>query len=214
MACTRHLAMLTTQLTAMVLAAAGACHATEAIPLKGGPWKRAVFAGGCFWCMEPPFDALAGVKATYAGYTGGRETHPSYDDVANRRTGHVEAILVAYDPKVVSYAQLLEVFWHNINPTQDDGQFVDIGPQYRSAIFFTDEDERRQAEASKLALGKSGKFSQPIVTEIRKAGVFWGAETYHQDFYKKNPTRYHEYRSGSGRDAFIQQIWGDGRDGR
>ena len=167
----------------------------------------ATFAGGCFWCMEPPFDKVEGVKSTTSGYTGGVERHPSYKQVAYGRTGHTESIRVVYDPKVVTYGKLLKVFWQNHDPTDSGGQFVDRGSQYRPAIFVHDAEQRRLAEASKKELAASGRFSAPIATEIVDAADFWVAEDYHQDFYKKSPSRYYSYRRGSGRDRFLDRVW-------
>lgn len=168
----------------------------------------ATFAGGCFWCMEPPFDEVPGVKSTTSGYTGGKERHPTYKDVAYGRTGHTESIQVVFDPQVVTYEQLLDVFWRNIDPTDAGGQFVDRGSQYRTAIFVHDAKQRNLAELSKNALRESGRFKKTIVTAIHDAGDFWVAEAYHQDFYKKSPRRYYSYRRGSGRDDFIARTWG------
>ena len=170
--------------------------------------EKATFAGGCFWCMEPAFDKLKGVISTTSGYTGGEEKNPSYEEVSSGSTGHLEAIEILYDPSKVSYVQLLDVFWKNVDPTQGNGQFVDIGPQYRTAIFYHNEDQKRSAEESKRKLEESGKFSKRIVTEIRPAMEFYKAEDYHQDYYSKNPIRYKSYRSGSGRDQFLGETWG------
>jgi len=169
----------------------------------------ATFAGGCFWCMEPPYDKLPGVVATISGYTGGRKVNPTYEEVSSGSTGHAESVTVVYDPKKVTYEKLLDVFWHNIDPTVKDRQFCDGGNQYRTAIFYHDEAQRKAAEASKAALEKSKPFKEPIVTEIVMAGPFYPAEDYHQDFYMKNPVRYQLYRSGCGRDARLKQLWGD-----
>jgi peptide-methionine (S)-S-oxide reductase len=169
----------------------------------------ATFAGGCFWCMEPPYDKLPGVVATISGYTGGRKVNPTYEEVSSGTTGHAESVTVVYDPKKVTYEKLLDVFWHNIDPTVKDRQFCDGGNQYRTAIFYHDEAQRKAAEASKAALEKSKPFREPIVTEIVMAGPFYPAEDYHQDFYMKNPVRYQLYRSGCGRDARLKQLWGD-----
>jgi len=169
----------------------------------------AYFAGGCFWCMEPPYDNLPGVTATISGYTGGRVANPTYQQVSSGSTGHAEAVAVVYDPKKVTYEKLLDVFWHNIDPTVRDQQFCDHGNQYRTAIFFANEEQRKAAEASKAALDKSKPFKEPIVTQIVMAGPFYPAEDYHQDFYTKNPVRYNLYRSGCGRDARLKQLWGD-----
>jgi len=169
----------------------------------------ATFAGGCFWCMEPPYEKLPGVVAVVSGYTGGAKANPTYEQVSAGTTGHAEAVQVVYDPKKVTYEQLLDVFWHNIDPTVKDRQFCDGGSQYRSAIFYMDGAQRQAAEASKAALDKSKPFREPIVTEIAMAGAFYPAEDYHQDYYKKNPVRYQIYRSGCGRDARLKQLWGD-----
>jgi methionine-S-sulfoxide reductase len=173
-----------------------------------GKTQIAIFAGGCFWCMQPPFDKLPGVVGTSVGYCGGKEQNPSYKQVAYGRTGHTESIKVVYDPKKVSYAQLLEVFWRNMDPTDAKGQFADRGRQYRPAVFYLDETQRKAALRSKAKLAKSGRFSKPIVVEITKASTFWDGEGYHQQFYKKNPTRYYSYRRGSGREAFLRRVWG------
>ena len=173
----------------------------------------ATFAGGCFWCMEPPFDKLDGVVDTTSGYTGGTKKKPAYEEVSSGLTGHAEAIQIRYDPKKVTYEKLLDVFWHNIDPMTANAQFCDHGSQYRSAIFYQDEAQRRAAEASKAALEAGGKLPGKIVTEIVAASVFWPAEEYHQDYYKKNPLRYNYYRSGCGRDRRLQQIWGDAAGG-
>jgi methionine-S-sulfoxide reductase len=171
-------------------------------------FEKATFAGGCFWCMEPPFDKLDGVISTTSGYTGGTEKDPTYEQVSAGKTGHLEAIEVTYDPAKVSYAQLLDVFWKNVDPTQHNGQFVDIGSQYRTAIFYHNEEQRRQALESRNRLQESRKFGKPIVTEIRPAMPFYSAEDYHQDYYIKNPIRYKYYRWGSGRDRFLEETWG------
>jgi methionine-S-sulfoxide reductase len=178
-------------------------------PDDSGRLEKATFAGGCFWCMEPPFDKLDGVVSTTSGYTGGKEKMPSYEQVSSGKTGHVEAIEVVYDPEIIGYDKLLEVFWKNINPTQENGQFADLGKQYRTVIFFHDEKQRQIAEASKERLEKSGKFEKPVVTEILQAGDFYPAEDYHQDYYLKNPLRYKYYRFGSGREQFINKIWNE-----
>lgn len=171
---------------------------------------KATFAGGCFWCMEEVYDKVPGVVATTSGYMGGKVKDPTYEQVTTGRTGHAEIVQVEYDPKQVTYAKLVEVFWRNIDPTQKDGQFCDHGPQYRSAIFYHDEEQKRVAEASRAALQKTKPFKGEIVTEITKAGPFYSAEGYHQDFHLKSPTRYKFYKSGCGRDARLQQLWGRG----
>ncbi|WP_305044017.1 peptide-methionine (S)-S-oxide reductase MsrA [Geoalkalibacter sp.] len=172
---------------------------------------KAIFAGGCFWCMEPPFEKLPGVIAVISGYIGGTKENPTYQEVSAGITGHAEAVEITYDPAQVSYADLLEVFWRNIDPTDGGGQFVDRGSQYRSAIFYLDEEQRRLAEESKARLARSGTFSKPIVTQIVPASTFYPAEAYHQDYYKENPVRYQFYRYGSGRDRFLDKVWGKDR---
>lgn len=167
---------------------------------------KATFAGGCFWCMEPPFDKLDGVLATVSGYTGGTKKDPTYEEVSAGRTGHAEAVQVTYDPKKISYAKLVNVFWRNVDPLTANRQFCDGGSQYRTAIFYHDEDQKRLAEASKKAL--SLRFDKPIVTEIVPASEFYPAEEYHQDYYKKNPLRYKLYRYSCGRDRRLEDLWG------
>ncbi len=184
--------------------AAGAQQA----PRETAGREVATFAGGCFWCMEPPFDELPGVESTTSGYTGGREEDPTYEQVSAGMTGHAEAVRVVYDPRKVSYEKLLDVFWRNIDPTAVDRQFVDVGRQYRSAIFYHDEEQKKLAEISRDRLAASGRFGGPIVTEIVPAGPFYPAEEYHQDYYRKNPIRYQWYRWGSGRDQFLEKVWG------
>jgi peptide methionine sulfoxide reductase msrA/msrB len=174
---------------------------------------EAVFAGGCFWCTESDFEKVDGVIEALSGYTGGREANPTYQQVSAGGTGHLEAVKVIYDPSKITYAQLLQVFWRHVNPTDAGGQFVDRGPQYRSAIFYANDQERQLAEASKEALGAGRRFEKPIVTEILPLGTFYPAEDYHQDYYQKNPFRYRYYRSGSGRDQFIESVWaGENKD--
>lgn len=168
----------------------------------------AVFAGGCFWCIEADFDKVPGVVATVSGYIGGARAHPTYEQVARGGTGHAEAVQITYDPAKVSYEQLLQTFWRNIDPVDAGGQFCDRGSQYRSAIFVQNDEQRRAAEASKEALSRSGRLSKPVATEIVQAGPFYPAEEYHQDYYRKNPTKYEFYRWGCGRDARLQQLWG------
>lgn len=169
----------------------------------------AIFAGGCFWCMEGPFEQIDGVYAAISGYTGGPEESPSYTAVASGSTGHLEAVRVMYDPAVVSYADLLEVYWRTMDPTDAGGQFADRGAQYAPAIFVANEEERAAAEASRAALDADGPFDEPIIVPIRDAGPFWDAEAYHQDYYLTHPTEYQRYRRGSGRERFLQQHWGD-----
>jgi len=172
--------------------------------------EKATFAGGCFWCMQPPFDKLDGVLLTTVGYTGGPEENPTYKQVSYGKTGHAEAIQILYDPSKISYTQLLDVFWRNIDPTTRNRQFSDVGSQYRTAIFHHSDEEKQLAEHSKEELQKSGRFDKEIVTEITPASTFYRAEEYHQKYYKKNPIRYKAYRIGSGRDRFIMKVWGDG----
>jgi peptide-methionine (S)-S-oxide reductase len=169
----------------------------------------ATFAGGCFWCMEPPYDELDGVISTTAGYTGGHKENPTYREVSSGSTGHTEAIQVVYDPKRVSYERLLEVFWRNIDPVTANAQFCDHGSQYRSGIFYHDAAQRRLAEESKRALEASGRLEAPIATEITEAKTFYPAEAYHQDYYKQNPIRYKFYRASCGRDRRLAELWGD-----
>ena len=192
-----------------IFSAAYAGSSKETSGAARGKLDKTTFAGGCFWCMEPPFDKLDGVVSTTAGYTGGKEKNPTYEQVSSGTTGHAEALEIVYDPARITYAELLDVFWRNINPTQADGQFADIGPQYRTAIFYHDEEQRRLALASKRELENSGRFAEKIVTEIVSAGEFYPAEEYHQDYYEKNPIRYKFYRYGSGRDQFLKKAWGE-----
>lgn len=168
----------------------------------------ATFAGGCFWCMESPFDDLPGVIATTSGYIGGRVENPTYEQVSYEDTGHAEAVQVLFDPAKVSYDRLLEVFWHNIDPTALDAQFCDVGHQYRSEIFYHDEAQKLAAQASRTALEKDKPFPGAILTRISAAGPFYPAENYHQDYYKKNPVRYQFYRSRCGRDGRLKELWG------
>ena len=170
--------------------------------------KLATFAGGCFWCMEPPFEKLAGVQKVISGYTGGDRQNPTYKAVARGLTKHVEAVQIYYDPEQISYKDLLEVFWRSIDPTDDGGQFVDRGTQYVSGIFVQDEEQKRLAHQSKKNLEASKRFNKKIVTPIIEAKEFYPAEEYHQDFYKKSPVHYNVYRYGSGRDQFLDKVWG------
>ncbi|ADJ28259.1 peptide-methionine (S)-S-oxide reductase MsrA [Nitrosococcus watsonii] len=170
---------------------------------------KATFAGGCFWCMEPPFDKLEGVISTTSGYIGGHMKNPTYETVSGGKTGHAEAVQISYDPNQISYAELLAIFWRNIDPLAANRQFCDHGSQYRSAIFYHNETQQRLAEESKAQLAQSGRFNQPIVTEIKSATPFYPAEAYHQNYYQKNPIRYKLYRFGCGRDQRLQELWGD-----
>lgn len=168
-------------------------------------YEIATFAGGCFWCMQPPFEKLHGVIKVVSGYANGEGESPTYEDYAKKN--YVEAIQITYDPKIVSYNNLLDVFWKQIDPTDSSGQFVDRGPQYRAAIFYHDDEQKKMAEQSKNELEKSGRFSKPIITEITKLTNFYRAEEYHQDYDKKNPIRYKFYRFNSGRDSFLDKAW-------
>ena len=179
---------------------------TTALAEESKP-ATAVFAGGCFWCVEADFDKLPGVLATESGYAGGSLKNPTYEQVSAGRTGHAESVRVTYDPKKVSYETLLDYFWHHVDPTVKDRQFCDVGNQYRTAIFFQDDAQRRSAEASKAMIEKSGRLSH-VYTEIAPAGAFYPAEEYHQDYYKKNPIRYKYYRTSCGRDARVNEVWG------
>jgi peptide methionine sulfoxide reductase msrA/msrB len=173
--------------------------------------ETAIFAGGCFWCMESPFEKIDGVSAVIPGYTGGTTEHPTYQEVSSGTTGHVEAVQVTFDPAQVSYERLLEVFWRQVDPTDAGGQFVDRGPQYRAVIFYLTDEQRRLAEISKERLAATHRFAKPPATEILPAGKFWPAEEYHRDYARKNPVRYKYYRWGSGRDEFLDKAWGKER---
>ena len=170
--------------------------------------ETATFAGGCFWCMEPPFDELKGVISTTSGYTGGQGKNPTYEEVSAGGTGHAETVQIVYDPKAVTYSQLLDVFWRNIDPLTPDRQFCDAGSQYRSAIFYHDEEQKQLAKESRKALERSGRFNTPVVTEIVPKSTFYPAESYHQDYYRKNPVRYKIYRYGCRRDQRLKELWG------
>uniref|UniRef100_A0A7V6DP16 Multifunctional fusion protein n=1 Tax=Desulfobacca acetoxidans TaxID=60893 RepID=A0A7V6DP16_9BACT len=187
-------------------------------PAQGGTMATssdaavATFAGGCFWCTQADFEKVPGVTKVISGYTGGQGSNPNYDDYA--RKGHVEAVEVYYNPEVVTYRQLLDTFWRHVNPTDASGQFADRGPQYRSVIFYHNEEQQRLAEESKAALAASGRFKKPIVTEILPAGTFYPAEQYHQDYARRNPVRYKYYRWNSGRDQFLEKAWGQAQNAR
>lgn len=191
---------------ALLLLAGSSVLAQEKSP---SPAKTAVFAGGCFWCMQPPYDRAKGVIKTVVGYTGGSESDATYQKVSAHQTKHREAIEVTYDPAQISYDQLLDIFWRQINPTQADGQFHDIGLSYQAAIFYGSEEEKKAAETSKEKLNKSGKFQKPIVTEILPAMKFYPAEDYHQKYYLKNPADFEAYHVGSGRVSFLEKTWGE-----
>jgi peptide-methionine (S)-S-oxide reductase len=171
--------------------------------------EKATFAGGCFWCMEHPFDQISGVVSVTSGYTGGTKKDPTYEEVSSGGTGHAEAVQIVYDPAKVTYEKLLDVFWHNIDPTTRDRQFCDVGNQYRSAIFYHTEEQRRLALQSKTRLEQHKPFKESVVTEIVKASVFYPAEEYHQQYYKKNPIRYKFYRYRCGRDQRLKELWGE-----
>ena len=208
-------ALIATAVLAMACSGAGAEGNNGSTPsapsakIDDTGLARAIFAGGCFWCMEPPFDKLEGVVATTSGYSGGPERNPTYKEVSYGKTGHTEVVEILYDPEKIRYEELLEVFWRNIDPLTKDAQFCDRGRQYRTAIYFGSETEGRLARESKTMIEESGILDGPIVTEIVSAGEFWPAEDYHQDYYKKNPDHYKRYRSGCGRDRTLRRIWGD-----
>lgn len=172
-----------------------------------GHTRVAIFAGGCFWCMQPPYDGMDGVIATTVGYTGGQTPNPSYEDVSSGRTGHVEAVRIEYDPDRVSYRDLLDLFWRSIDPTDPGGQFADQGSQYHTFIFYTDEPQRQEAEDSKTALQRSGRFKKPVVTQIRPVSAFYPAGEEHQKYYKSHALHYKTYRAGSGREGFLEKTW-------
>jgi peptide-methionine (S)-S-oxide reductase len=194
-------------LATMAAVAAVSAQSTASGPAPAG-LAKAIFAGGCFWCVEADFDKVPGVKSTTSGYIGGRVANPSYEQVAAKGTGHAEAVEIVYDPKVVSYDQLVDYFWRTIDPTTKDRQFCDGGSPYRTAIFVLDAQQLAAARASLERIEKVKPFKDPIVTEINMAGPFYVAEDYHQDYYQKNPVRYKYYRNGCGREARLQQLWG------
>lgn len=198
-------------LTTLLLAAGlmlGCTSKAQERPVPPG-MAAAFFAGGCFWCMEPPFDKLDGVISTTSGYTGGMRVNPTYKEVSAGGTGHTEALKIVYDPAKITYEKLLHVFWRNHDPLNAGGQFCDHGTQYRPGIYYASEEEKRLAEESKAALETSGRFKQPIVTEIVAATAFYPAEDYHQDYYLKNPIRYAFYSTSCGRARRLQELWGD-----
>lgn len=201
-------------LLAALLVAIGSTAAAQMKPdtvaaTGGKTLATATFAGGCFWCVESDFDKIDGVISTTSGYIGGRTANPTYKEVSAGGTGHTEAVEIVFDPARVSYRKLVDRFWTTIDPTVKDQQFCDVGSQYRSGIFYHDEQQRKDAEASKAAIEKTKPFKQPIVTEITMATKFTPAEDYHQDYYMKNPIRYRYYRNGCGRDARLKQLWGE-----
>ncbi len=198
-----------TMFIAAMAAAAGADAMDKAAKTGTGKTEKATFAGGCFWCMEAPFDKLPGVISVMPGYTGGHVKNPTYEQVSSGGTGHAEAVQIVYDPSRIGYDRLLEVFWRNIDPTVRDRQFCDVGSQYRTGIFYHGEEQRRLALKSKGELERSRPFQGPIVTEVTEAGEFYPAEEYHRQYYKKNPVRYRYYRSACGRDNRLKELWGD-----
>jgi len=209
----RTILVLATLLVARLAAPASAETAPPAAPAASAAaasaqTATATFAGGCFWCMEPPFEKLDGVISVTSGYTGGTKKDPTYEEVSAGGTGHAESVEIAYDPSKISYQKLLDVYWHNIDPTTPNAQFCDHGNQYRSAIFYRDDEQKKLAEKSKQEIEASGKLGKPIVTQIVAATQFYPAEEYHQDYYKKNPIRYHYYRYNCGRDQRLEQLWG------
>ena len=177
--------------------------------IENSSHEQAILAGGCFWCIEAPLEQIDGVIEVTSGYTGGREENPTYKEVSSGQTGHFEAVLITYDPAKITYKELLDVFWQQIDPTDPGGQFADRGSQYRTAIFYQNDEQKKIAEESKAALDRSGKFDKPLVTEILPASTFYPAEDYHQDYYKKCPVRYKSYKKGSGREDYIKKTWGD-----
>jgi len=196
--------MITRLFVSLLLAFVVLTNAAEPTPVNT---KKAIFAGGCFWCIQTPYDKAKGVVKTIVGYTGGSAEDATYEKVSSHRTKHREAIEVTYDPAQISYEQLLDIFWRNIDPTQADGQFYDIGPNYKAAIYYANDDEKKAAESSRETLAKSGKFSKPIVTEILPAMPFYPAEDYHQKYYLKQPADYEAYHNGSGREKFFEKTW-------
>ena len=208
----RHNLLCLVLLLAAALAVPAGARAEAADTEQG--LASAVFAGGCFWCMEPPFDALEGVVSTTSGYIGGHVPDPRYEQVAAGGTGHAEAVKIVYRPDQIRYETLLDVFWKNIDPLDEGGQFCDRGDQYRSGIFYADEEQRHIAEQSLERLKQSARFTEPIVTAIVPASEFYPAEDYHQDYYQKNPLRYKVYRYGCGRDRRLEELWGSSFAGR
>lgn len=196
--------MLKTILACLIL-----LFTVQITPLAAAPPETATFAGGCFWCMEQPFDSLPGVLSVMPGYTDGTKQNPTYKEVSAGWTGHTEAVQISYDPAKISYEKLLQVFWRNIDPTVTDRQFCDIGNQYRAGIFYHNENQKKLALASKEHISKTKKFLEPVVTGIVQAGIFYPAEEYHRQYYKKNPIRYRYYRSSCGRDNRLKELWGN-----
>ena len=199
--------LLARSFTIAALACFTAGASAQVKPAAAG-LEKATFAGGCFWCMEPPFDALPGVVSTISGYMGGQKKNPTYEEVSAGITGHAEVLQVLYDPKKLTYEKLMEVYWRNVDPTVKDRQFCDAGTQYRTAVFYHSPEQKRIAEESKAKLEKTKPFKAPIVTPVQAASDFWPAEEYHQDYYKKNPVRYKFYSTGCGRAARLEELWG------
>ena len=193
--------------------AAGIGVSALLLAAPSAPSGKAIFAGGCFWCEETAFEGVPGVVSVTSGFTGGQKKNPTYDEVSSGSTGHAESVEVVFDPAKISYEKLLEIFWHNVDPFDGGGQFCDRGTQYRSAIFYSDETQRQAAEESKRKLEEQPQFKGKIATQTVPASTFYPAEEYHQDFYKKNPVRYKQYRLGCGRDARLKQIWGEAAGG-
>ena len=202
--------MKRTFLAVLSYALVGACIIANSQGQNPSPaeTRTAVFAGGCFWCIQPAFDKAKGVTKTVVGYCGGSEPNPTYELVSSEKTGYRESIQITYDAAKISYDQLLDIYWRQIDPTQADGQFTDIGPSYRAAIFYSNDDEKRVAEVSKEKLAHSGKFNKPIVTEILPAMKFYPAEAYHQKYYQQNPEHFEAFEEGSGRTSFQKKTWG------
>ncbi len=208
----RYLPMLIAALLLALLAPGQAQAAQKGKTMNAEKTSLATFAGGCFWCTESDFEKLPGVLEVISGYCGGDEKNPTYEQVSSGTTGHLESVQVRYDPAKISYAQLLDWFWRHVDPTDPGGQFVDRGPQYRSAIFYRNQEQRRLAEESKQRLARSGVFKKPIVTEILPFKAFYPAEGYHQDYYKNHSLKYKFYRYNSGRDQFLDKVWGEAKD--
>ena len=196
-------------LKVLVLLLFVSCSSIESVRIMNNNYEKAYFAGGCFWCMEPPFEALEGVIEATSGYMGGTVENPTYEEVTTGETGHAEVVEILFDPGIVSYEELLEVFWRNIDPTALNYQFADVGSQYRTEIFTVGDEQSKLAEQSKVDLENSGKFDKPIVTAISVAPEFYIAEDYHQDFYKKQSMRYQMYAKASGRKGFLEDTWGE-----
>lgn len=202
--------MKRTSIYSLSYALIAACTITSSHGQNSSPPepKTAVFAGGCFWCIQPGFDKAKGVIKTVVGYSGGTEPNPTYQLVSSEKTGYRESIQITYDPAKISYDQLLDIYWRQIDPTQADGQFTDIGPSYRAAIFYGNDEEKKIAQTSKEKLARSGKFSKPVVTEILPAMKFYPAEAYHQKYYQQNPEHFEAFEQGSGRTSFQSKTWG------